>query len=109
MFGNHLEFNDQILNMLLPKLVSLNSLNFDFSECGFSEKLMNVKDKRDGLSREGCGRVAIHKATKLIHSYTLECNYQSGKEINTLPPKQNLKEKEIEPEAAITDPESVHY
>jgi hypothetical protein len=53
----------------------MNSLNFDFSECGFSEKLMNVKDKRDGLSREGCGRVSIFKETGIIHSYTLECNY----------------------------------
>ena len=39
----------------------MNTLNFDFSECNFTEKLMTVKDKRDQLSREGAGRVAIHK------------------------------------------------
>ncbi len=61
--------------MLFAKLVSLNSLNFDFAECNFSEKLMNVKDKGCGLSREGSGRVGIYKATGLLHSYTLECNF----------------------------------
>jgi hypothetical protein len=63
MFGNHLYGEQQLQNMLLPKLVSMNSLNFDFVECSFSEKMMNVKDKKDGLSREGSGRVSIYKAT----------------------------------------------
>jgi len=63
MFGNHLEGEEQLKNMLLPRLISMNSLNFDFVECSFSEKMMNVKDKKDGLSREGSGRVAIYKST----------------------------------------------
>ena len=75
--------------MLFPKLVSMNSLNFDFAESSFSEKMMTVKDKKDGLSREGSGRVSVFKATGLIHSYTLECNYQTGRRINYLPPKYN--------------------
>jgi len=76
------------MNMLLPKCVSLNSLNFDFLECSFSDKMMNVKDKKDGLSREGSGRVGIMKACDgLANCYTLECNYASGKRINHLPPK----------------------
>lgn len=74
-------------NMLLPKLVSLNSLNFDFLECSFSGKLMECKDKKDGLTREGCGRVSIMKATDLPNCYTLECNYASGRRINHLAPK----------------------
>lgn len=61
--------------MIFPKLVSMNSLNFDFAECSFNEKLMNVKDWGCGLSREGSGRVGIYRATGLIHSYTLECNF----------------------------------
>jgi hypothetical protein len=77
------------MNMLFPKLVALNSLNFDFAECSFNEKMMNVKDSGCGLSREGSGRVGIYRATGLIHSYTLECNYQSGRRINHLPPKIN--------------------
>jgi hypothetical protein len=59
MFGNSLKGEDMLKNMLLPKLVSLNSLNFDWMECSFSDKLMVCKDKKDGLTREGCGRVSI--------------------------------------------------
>lgn len=38
---------------------------------------MNAMDKNTdgGLSREGCGWVSIYQETKLVHSYTLECNY----------------------------------
>lgn len=63
MFGNNLKGEALLKAMLLPKLVSLNSLNFDFMECSFSDKMMNVKDKKDGLSREGCGRISIMRAT----------------------------------------------
>ena len=61
--------------MLFPKLISLNSLNFDFQECNFSEELMSMKDQTSGLSREGSGWVGIFKATGLMHSYTLECHF----------------------------------
>lgn len=87
MYGNSLsEENEQVENLLYPKLISLNSANFDFMGCNFSEKNMYAKDKRDGQSKEGSGRVAIHKATGLIHSYTLECNYNTGRSVNTIPP-----------------------
>ena len=73
--------------MLLPKLVSFYSLNFDFMECSFSENMMKCKDKKDGLSREGSGRVGIMKATGgLPNCYTLECNYASDKRLNHLFP-----------------------
>ncbi|XP_041105717.1 cytosolic carboxypeptidase-like protein 5 isoform X2 [Polyodon spathula] len=86
MYGNSLsEENEQVENMLYPKLISMNSANFDFSGCNFSEKNMYAKDKRDGQSKEGSGRVAIHKATGVIHSYTLECNYNTGRSVNTVP------------------------
>ena len=53
---------------------------------------MKVKDKKDGLSREGSGRVSIMKATnELPNCYTLECNYASGKRINHLFPKLNAE------------------
>ena len=32
MFGNHLYGQDQVTNILLPKLISLNCINFDFEE-----------------------------------------------------------------------------
>ena len=47
------------MTQLFAKLVSMNCLNFDYVECNFNEKLMNCVDKKDGLSREGSGRVNI--------------------------------------------------
>ncbi len=74
-FGNALRGEEQAMNMLFAKLISMNSLNFDFAECSFAEKLMSVKDRGCGLTREGSGRVGLYKATGLIHCYTLECNF----------------------------------
>ncbi|XP_015471318.1 cytosolic carboxypeptidase-like protein 5 isoform X2 [Parus major] len=86
MYGNSFsDENDQVENMLFPKLISLNSPHFDFTGCNFSEKNMYARDKRDGQSKEGSGRVAIYKALGIIHSYTLECNYNTGRLVNSIP------------------------
>ncbi|XP_067406598.1 cytosolic carboxypeptidase-like protein 5 isoform X2 [Emydura macquarii macquarii] len=86
MYGNSFsEENTQVENMLFPKLISLNSAHFDFMGCNFSEKNMYARDKRDGQSKEGSGRVAIYKASGIIHSYTLECNYNTGRSVNSIP------------------------
>ncbi|XP_053239879.1 cytosolic carboxypeptidase-like protein 5 isoform X8 [Podarcis raffonei] len=86
MYGNNiLEEAHQVENMLFPKLIAMNSAHFDFSGCNFSEKNMYAKDKRDGQSKEGSGRVAIYKALGIIHSYTLECNYNTGRSVNAVP------------------------
>jgi hypothetical protein len=72
--------------------------------------MMTVKDKKDGLSREGSGRVGIMKATGgLPNCYTLECNYTSGRKINTLYPKINKEDGKVEPETWITDNNSQFY
>ncbi|XP_027007474.2 cytosolic carboxypeptidase-like protein 5 isoform X3 [Tachysurus fulvidraco] len=87
MYGNNLpDENQQVENLMYPKLISLNSAHFDFLGCNFSEKNMYARDKRDGQSKEGSGRVAIHKAIGVVHSYTLECNYNTGRSVNTIPP-----------------------
>ncbi|NXL68461.1 CBPC5 protein, partial [Chordeiles acutipennis] len=86
MYGNSFsDENDQVENMLFPKLISLNSPHFDFTGCNFSEKNMYARDKRDGQSKEGSGRVAVYKALGIIHSYTLECNYNTGRSVNSIP------------------------
>lgn len=88
MYGNHLPSTiEGVECMLLPRLMSLNSQHFHYDACNFSERNMYYKGKRDGLSKEGSGRVAIYKCTGLIKSYTLECNYNTGKTVNILPPK----------------------
>lgn len=97
-------------NMLLPRLMSLNSLNFDFMECSFNDKMMACKDKKDGLSREGSGRVAIMRACNgLPNCYTLECNYASGRCMNHISAKLNKATQQNEPEIAVTDPKSRVY
>lgn len=52
---------------------------------------VDFRDKRDGMSRAGSGRVAVLSLTGIIKSYTLECNYNTGRFVNVLPPtvKQN--------------------
>lgn len=47
---------------------------------------MRQRDKRDGLSKEGSGRVAMSKLTGIPRSYTLECNYNTGRMCNVLSP-----------------------
>jgi hypothetical protein len=98
-YGNHLDFNEQIENCLFPKIMSLNCINFDFVGSNFTESNMKTSDKRDGLSKEGSGRVAFYTQTKIVHCYTLESNYNTGKIINTI----------ISPEDEITDNECSLY
>lgn len=87
MYGNHFEeFEKNIECMVLPKIMSLNNHNFHFTACNFTERNMYLRDRRDGMSREGSGRVAVLKLTGLVRSYTLECNYNTGRLINALPP-----------------------
>ena len=109
MFGNNLAGEDALKAMLLPKLISMNSLNFDFLECSFSDKMMKIKDKKDELSSEGCARVSIGKLTGIPNCYTLECNYASGRTINRLTPKLIKATNTHEPEIAVTDAHSKIY
>ncbi|XP_050539275.1 cytosolic carboxypeptidase-like protein 5 [Daktulosphaira vitifoliae] len=91
MYGNHFDsIIDNIECRLYPKLMSINNQNFHFSSCNFSERNMYSKDKKFGLSKEGSGRVAVLKYTGLIRSYTLECNYNTGRFVNFIPPTVNL-------------------
>ncbi|CAG9858764.1 unnamed protein product [Phyllotreta striolata] len=87
MYGNHFDDIDRNVEcMLLPKLMSLNNHNFHFHACNFTERNMYLRDKRDGMSRAGSGRVAVLSLTGIIKSYTLECNYNTGRLVNVLPP-----------------------
>lgn len=78
-YANYLENEENyVSSVLFPKLISLNSANFDFSACNFTEKNMYSKDKRDGSSKEGSGRVAIYKATGIIHWWV---TYQTTEDV----------------------------
>ncbi|XP_061711344.1 cytosolic carboxypeptidase-like protein 5 isoform X1 [Cydia pomonella] len=105
MYGNHFEDCEASVEcMLLPRIMSLNNMHFHFSSCNFTERNMYLKDRRDGMSREGSGRVAVLKATGLVRSYTLECNYNTGRLVNVLPPA--VKDA---PAAPVTQPVPPKY
>jgi len=80
-YGNNLDYRQQVEYRLFPKLLSLNSRYFDYDACNFSEK--NAIAKK-GDNKEGAGRVALWKATGLIQCYTLECNFCCGPLYNVL-------------------------
>ncbi|CAF1426553.1 unnamed protein product [Adineta ricciae] len=89
-YGNHLPDDDQHTNNILyAKLISLNSPHFDYDNCNFTIKNMYMKDRREGLSKEGSGRVALNKHFGILHSYTLECSYAVGKSCNAIAPAEN--------------------
>jgi hypothetical protein len=69
--------------------MSLNSVNFDYKECSFSDENNNVVDK-NGDSRNSSGRATIHRETGIIHCFTLEANYLSGVRLNTLKPRFDI-------------------
>mmetsp|Transcript_1257 Transcript_1257/g.2274 ORF Transcript_1257/g.2274 Transcript_1257/m.2274 type:complete len:155 (+) Transcript_1257:216-680(+) len=84
-FGNTMsEPESQCDAMLIPKLMSLNSVNFDFRQCNFQDEKNNVKDK-NGDSRDGSGRAAMFRELgRHPLTYTFEANYATGHRINTL-------------------------
>ena len=88
-YGNHMDYSKSIDSFLYAKLIALNDPNFDFEGSVFSEKLMRIKDRK-GESREGSGRVGIFKAINIARCYTLECNYNTGKVVNAVPPASNM-------------------
>ena len=87
-FGNSLEdIDQQVEAKIIPKLMSLNCVNFDFRASSFSDSKNNVKDWQ-GESRCNSSRAVIHRETDynpLV--YTLEANYARGKHINHLSPR----------------------
>lgn len=81
--ANRLKGPGQAWNMGYARLCQINSPHFDLSACDFAD-LGAAEDKgKDGLGKEGAGRVAIHRDCHMCHSYTLECNYHMGKSFNS--------------------------
>ena len=52
--------------------------------CNYTEKNMKHKDK-EGESKEGAGRVALFKETRLLHLYTCEANYNMCRAASLVP------------------------
>lgn len=109
LYGNALKGDAQVCNLLFAKLLSINSLHFDYSLCNFSEFNMKIKDRISNDGREGCGRVAVYNATKLPNCYSIEASFYGSKRINTLPPKLIKDKSAIERESVLTNPFSRLY
>ena len=67
----------------------MNHSGFEYEYCNFSQKHMNAKDRFENLTKEGCGRVVMHKEANIIHSYSLECGIISAINFNTIPEPSN--------------------
>ena len=78
----------KVENVLFARLIAFSSQHFDFDGCNFSVRNMYMRDK-GCQSKEGSGRVAMHKLLGIIHSYTLECSYATGRVMNNLAPAVN--------------------
>lgn len=61
----------------------------------FIVTVLFVSYSRKGEPRlKGCGRVATTEATGILRSYTLECNFNKGKMVNSVPPRMDEQYKE---------------
>lgn len=43
---------------------------------------MGYKDRQEFKTKEGCGRVVVHRLANVLHSYTVECGYYRSNQIN---------------------------
>lgn len=50
---------------------------------------MNSKDRNEERTKEGCGRVVMHRLANIIHSYSLECGIICAIKNNVVPPPLN--------------------
>ena len=111
-FGNTLQDPErQFEAMLIPKLMSMNCVNFDFRECNFADKDLNVKDKK-GDSRDGSARACIFRVTDQNPlTYTLESNYATGLRINTLSSRFDMETQKsiIKEDCSLHDTASFLY
>jgi len=92
-YGNVMDnIADQVQNQLYCLLIAMNTSHFDYEGCLFSKEHMTRIDPGDakkGLTAEGSGRVSTFLRYGLIHSYTIESNYNTSKSGNDVPPCDN--------------------
>ena len=98
-FGNNTATTEMLVEtVMFSKLISMNSPHFDFNQCNYTEKNMLRKDRRDGLSKSGSGRVGMYRETGLTHIYTLECNYNTGLTVNAIKSAKGKGERLASPQ-----------
>lgn len=89
-YGNAInDFVEQVESQVFCKLFALNHSGFEYDYCNFSQKQMNSKDRNEERTKEGCGRVVMHRLANIVHSYSLECGIISASKPNTVPEPMN--------------------
>lgn len=97
LFGNNQSLEGQIESQLFARIISLITPLFTYQYCDFSERSMKAKDPKDHQTKEGCGRVAVHRSTGLAHCYTIECCYEAGRSLIPKPCPPLRKHRETSP------------
>ena len=87
LYGNRMAPTDQrhLDGPLYTFLLALNTRFVDTDQCVFYE---------GASGHAGSGREAVYAATGLAHVFTLECNYNDGKRVNTLPARYEAAVKD---------------
>ena len=106
-YGNVMDsLDDQVQNQLYCQLISMNTPHFDYEGCLFSKEHMTRIDPGDakkGLTAEGSGRVATYLHYGIIHSYTIESNYNCSRTGNDVPAC------EVDPLGSFGDKDGFQY
>mmetsp|Transcript_88758 Transcript_88758/g.153688 ORF Transcript_88758/g.153688 Transcript_88758/m.153688 type:complete len:978 (+) Transcript_88758:148-3081(+) len=79
LLANRLLGASQAWNLGYARLCQINSPHFDLDGCDFAENGAAEEKGKDGLGKQGSGRVSVYRDCHICHSYTLECNYNMGR------------------------------
>ena len=91
LLANRLVGPGQGWNSGFARLCQINSPYFDLELCEFGEADDAEREGKDGMSKEGSGRVAVYRDCKLCNAYTLECNYNTGRYTKPMAPVKGTK------------------
>ena len=64
---------------------------------------MSAKEPRDGggAGKEGSGRVGVYRSTGLPHTFTLECNYNTGRVVNRIAHPHSASDASLSPQPPL--------
>ena len=105
LYANRMAGPGQGWNSGFARLCQMNSPHFDLEQCEFGDEV--EKEFREGVGKHGSGRVAIHRDCRLCNAYTLECNYNKGKQSRPIAPAKGLID--ADPPAAEVFGEDASY
>lgn len=99
-------------SMMIPKLMALNCVNFDFRECVFPYDKNGSREKPGGEEKDGQVRSSFfNEATNSPFTYTFDINYSAGHRINSLAKRYDLvNDKKLHKESSpVQDTSSCLY